>query len=29
MEFLGQNNRRANNMDPKGEELHAAVSMLW
>ena len=24
MEFLGQNNRRANNMDLKGEELHAA-----
>lgn len=24
MEFLGQNNRRANDMDLKGEELHAA-----
>ncbi|NMS64014.1 glutamate synthase, partial [Vibrio parahaemolyticus] len=23
MEFLGQNNRRANDMDLKGEELHA------
>ncbi|MDW2127460.1 FAD-dependent oxidoreductase, partial [Vibrio sp. 2033] len=24
MQFLGQNNRRANNMDLKGEEIHAA-----
>ncbi|MCV5222516.1 FAD-dependent oxidoreductase, partial [Escherichia coli] len=24
MQFLGQNNRRANNMDVKGEEIHAA-----
>ncbi|MDG4869105.1 FAD-dependent oxidoreductase, partial [Guyparkeria sp. 1SP6A2] len=23
MQFLGQNNRRANNMDLKGEEIHA------
>ena len=29
MEFLGQNNRRANDMDLKGEEFTPKISMLW